>query len=82
MSWSSGSSLFGEIIEVLQQQVPDDGVREEIYDELIRIFWNDYDCDTLDDCKGDDKAFDKAFKNFIDVNEEDSWEEDDTDRGC
>jgi hypothetical protein len=83
MGWSTGSRIFSEIIEVLQKQVPDDGVREEIYDELIQLFWNDYDCDTLDECKGEDKSFDKAFKNFIGIDEdEDIWDEDDNDRGC
>ena len=83
MSWSTGSSLFSDIIGILQEQVPDDRVREEIYEELIRCFWNDYDCDTLDECQGDDKAFDRAFKDFVGDEENDEMmDEEDNDRGC
>lgn len=76
MGWASGSSMFGEIIEFLQETIEDEDVRKEIYLGLIDIFEN-RDCDTLDECKGEDEAFDEAFEELhpSDEDEEDldSW---------
>lgn len=61
MGWSSGSRLLGDVIESLQKHVPDDEAREAVYVELIDAF-EDFDCDTLDECTGEDEAFDAALK--------------------
>lgn len=62
MGWASGSYLMNDVIRALQQEVPDDAVRERIYVRLIDAFEND-DWDTQDECRGRDKAFDAALKN-------------------
>lgn len=75
MGWASGSSMFGEIIEFLQETIEDDDVRKELYMGLIDIFEN-RDCDTLYECKGEDEAFDEAFEELHpddDDEDLDSW---------
>lgn len=61
MGWASGSSMFSEIIEFLQETIEDDELRKDLYLGLIEIFEN-RDCDTLHECKGEDDAFDDAFE--------------------
>ena len=64
MSWSAGSELFSDIITSLKHRVPPGNIRKKIYKDLIRIFEN-MDCDSLDDCKGEDKYFDEAYNEYI-----------------
>ena len=78
MGWSSGSGLFNEVIEILKDKVDDVLVREEIYDGLIPLF-EDYDCDTLDECLGKDIAFDLIFKKYQKRDDEDWLPEDEED---
>lgn len=59
MGWSSGSSLFSGIIDVLKKTVDDDS-RHQIYEELIELF-EDQDCDTLSECLGEDEIFDEVW---------------------
>jgi hypothetical protein len=60
MGWGSGSGLMSSIIDAIQEEEIDDTVRQTIYQILIESF-EDYDCDTLDECVGTDPAFDKAY---------------------
>lgn len=63
MGWASGSVLASEMIDVIKREVKDKKVRRKIYDMLIGVF-EDQDCDTLDECRGTDKAFDEAMDNI------------------
>lgn len=78
MSWSRGSGLFAEIIDALNDADVDDSQREKIYQHLIEAF-EDLDCDTLDECVGEDPVFDKVFKEYSEPEEdedsEDEWED-------
>lgn len=60
MGWSTGSLLMSDIINVLQDKIPDDKARQEIYEEIIPCF-ESYDCDTLYECVEEDIAFHKAL---------------------
>ena len=61
MGWAKGSGLFEKLIEVLFDKVDDPDTREEIYVEMITAF-EDMDCDTLQECMGEDEAFDAALR--------------------
>jgi hypothetical protein len=61
MGWAKGSGLFEKLIEVLFDKVDDPTAREEIYVEMIGAF-EDLDCDTLEECLGEDEAFDAALR--------------------
>lgn len=60
MGWSSGASLFDELIEILMSEVKDDNARRNIYRVMIDAF-EDEDADTLDECKGTDKIYDAVY---------------------
>jgi len=61
MGWSSGSELASKMI-ALMELVADDGEQlREAFQEMIRCF-EDFDCDTLQECIGESKTFDLAFK--------------------
>lgn len=76
MSWASGSELFSEIIEILKENIDDDSIREEIYYKLIGCFEN-RDCDTLDECLNEDEAFDDAYNEFYNDDQNHLWDDDD-----
>ena len=62
MGWSSGSLLFNEVINTIKNNVVDDyKCRKIIYRSLITAFEEIGDCDTLDECRGKDEAFDEAW---------------------
>lgn len=61
MGWGSGSRVMGELIESLKRNVADDEVREAVYVDMIDAL-QDMDCDTLQECEGDDEAFDNALR--------------------
>lgn len=61
MGWSSGSDLMDSVIFALKP-VKDAAVRRGVYAVLIPAF-EDMDCDTLYECRGEDKAFDAALDN-------------------
>lgn len=73
MGWASGSRLASELIEALAEVVDDDEVRQAYYSKMIEIF-EDYDCDTLDECCGFDPAFDEAWDEYTEVDATD-WSE-------
>ncbi len=60
MGWASGSRVYDRIVTVLKQQVPDYKTRVAIHKELIQAF-EKHDCDTLDECRDIDPAFDEAL---------------------
>jgi hypothetical protein len=61
MGWASGSRLFGEIIEILQEHITDKNIRRDLYVDLIEAF-EESDWDTQDECSGADVAFDEAME--------------------
>jgi len=77
MSWSRGSEIMTEIITCLMDKVPDDTERQDIYEELIEIFEN-YDCDTLNECFDDDSIFKVAYKSLHPM-ENDYYDDEDDD---
>lgn len=60
MGWASGSRLFSRVIAAVKPHVGDIETRKEIYRELIYAF-EDHDWDTLDECLGEDPAYDAVF---------------------
>lgn len=76
MSWALGSELFSEIIEIIKETIDDDSIREELYYKLIGCFEN-RDCDTLDECLNEDDAFDSAYNEFYNDEENHLWDDDD-----
>ena len=83
MGWASGSSLFSDIIDAINDSEIDDETRQQLYQRLIPIF-EDEDCDTLGECLGQDKAFDSVYKQlYPDDNDEDALDFlDDPEEGC
>jgi hypothetical protein len=80
MSWSSGSLIFRDLINALNDAEVDDSVRSQIYEAMIQTF-EDYDCDTLDECLGKDKIFDEVYKELNPEyfeDDEDYFEDEDT----
>jgi hypothetical protein len=59
MGWASGSRLFDSVIKALKPVKA--GTRSLVYSLLIPAF-EDFDCDTLQECLGKDPAFDKALR--------------------
>lgn len=70
MGWARGSDVLSEIIESVKSVVSDHEDRESLYRNLIEIFENN-DADTLDECLGIDRTFDKIYKEFYDEEIED-----------
>lgn len=60
MGWSSGSGLAHDLIVTIKKNVKDKDTRRKIYVVLIDSFEN-YDCDTLNECVGIDPVFDEFF---------------------
>lgn len=61
MGWASGSRLMSDLIDSVKRNVDDFESRVGLYLEMIKNF-ADADCDTLDECLGEDEAFDEAFR--------------------
>jgi hypothetical protein len=61
MGWASGSGLFGNLIDIMMEHIPDKDMRVALYMDMIEAFEN-RDCDTLDECYGHDPAFDIAWR--------------------
>jgi hypothetical protein len=64
MGWSSGSELFGKVIEAIKPAVPDEEARVAIYTKLIPEFENQ-DWDTQDECLDMDPAYDRALTKLL-----------------
>jgi hypothetical protein len=74
MGWSSGSSLFSDVAEIIAENVVDDNIRKLIYMGLIDAFQN-YDCDTLDECMDIDPVLDTLLEALVESDEEDEDDE-------
>ena len=61
MGWASGSTLFSQIIEGVKPVVSDKEMRKAIYRPIIEAF-EDADWDTLDECEGEDEAYDEVVR--------------------
>ena len=70
MGWASGSGLLGDIILSTQKVVPKRH-RKELYKLFVNHF-EQYDCDTINECTGIDPEFDKALEELYP-----EWFEDD-----
>lgn len=77
MSWSHGSELMEKIIQSAQKFILEDDDRTLFYEEMVVTFYEEFDCDTLDECSEIDPAFDEALKNsgYYDEDEEEDWSE-------
>lgn len=60
MGWSGGSGLFRDLIDVVSLEVRNPVSRKRIYEKMIKAF-EDYDCDTLQECLGQDEIFNLVF---------------------
>lgn len=78
MGWASGSALFGDVITSVVEEVEDPNIRCRLFYILIQNF-KDFDCDTLDECVGQDPSFDKAWKELHEDLEMDIEEPENTD---
>ena len=61
MGWGSGSLVMADIMAGLREEVPQDDLRERIYQVVIRAL-EASDWDTQDECMGSDPAFDRALR--------------------
>lgn len=62
MGWASGSDLLGQMINLVEyykDSLP--AKKVGMYMDMIEAF-EDHDCDTVEECLGKSKDFDKAFK--------------------
>ena len=75
MGWGSGSRLFSEIIESLEEADITHEQRKTVYSVLIEKF-EDYDCDTLMECLGVDRAFDEVYRSLYPDEDEEYDDED------
>ena len=74
MGWASGSSLFDDIIDSINEVDIDEDTRKLLYEKMIPIF-EDEDCDTLGECVGKDKAFDFVYNSlYPEEGEEDPYD--------
>ena len=60
MGWAAGSSIMNNIIYTMKREVGDTKIREKVYKDFIEYF-EDEDCDTLEECIDIDEAFDKVY---------------------
>lgn len=74
MGQGSGSRLASGLIEAAKETISCDIEREAFYKQLIEIF-QDFDCDTLDECVGHDPVFDELQEKLYPS--DDYWEDDD-----
>lgn len=74
MGWSRGSELFGRIAEVIEAVVTNEVDRREIYSEMIAAF-EEFDCDTLDECIDIDHVLDDLLKELSDDDDDEDPEE-------
>ena len=63
MGWATGSSLMEDVIYGIKIEIDDFDTRVKVYKVLITSF-EEYDCDTLQECIGLDDAFDDAYASF------------------
>jgi hypothetical protein len=66
MSWSNGSTLFGNIAGIIRDVVTNESEKKILYHEMILEF-GDYDCDTLDECLGIDPILDEILQELLEI---------------
>ena len=71
MGWSSGSALGAAMVMTAKKVFKDKEARYQFYLIMINEF-EDMDCDTMDECKGIDKMYDKAYDHLYPECEEDN----------
>ncbi len=69
MGWSSGSSLGAAMVMSAKKVFKDKEARYQFYLIMINEF-EDMDCDTMDECKGIDKMYDRAYNELYPEDEE------------
>lgn len=74
MGWSSGSSLFADIAEVIANNVTDEDERKAVYAIMIESFI-ERDCDTLDECLGIDHVLDEVLSEVLEIDDESEEEQ-------
>lgn len=72
MGWASGSRLLNNVIDVVATNVDDADERVAIYLGLIEAF-EDFDCDTIDECLGNDDSFDEAYEEYYGIEPEEEF---------
>ncbi len=60
MGWARGGELVKRVARVVVGVVETAECRREIYEELVQVVL-DFDCDTLDECRGIDTELDAAI---------------------
>lgn len=81
MGWASGSSLFSDIIEAINDCDVDEDTRKLLYEKLIPIF-EDEDCDTLQECLGQDSVYDKVYNSLYPPEDDSELLDFEDDDGC
>ena len=81
MGWASGSSLFSDIIEAINDCDVDDETKYMLYEKLITIF-EDEDCDTLQECLGQDSVYDKVYNSLYPPDDDSELLDFEYDDGC
>jgi hypothetical protein len=61
MGWGSGSRLAVELIEAAKATIINEDERSSFYEQMIYAF-EEADCDTLDECVGNDQVFDDVWE--------------------
>lgn len=61
MGWASGSRVAAELIDAAKITIPNEIERAAFYEKMIYVF-EDADCDTLDECVGNDDVFDEVWQ--------------------
>jgi hypothetical protein len=76
MGWGSGSRLAAELIDAAKTTITNEVERTSFYEQMIYAF-EEFDCDTLDECVGNDEVFDEVWEelypsdSYSDLEEED-----------
>ena len=81
MGWASGSSLFSDIIEAINDCDVDDETKYMLYGKLIPIF-EDEDCDNLQECLGQDSVYDKVYNSLYPPDDDSELLDFEYDDGC
>ena len=81
MGWASGSSLFSDIIEAINDCDVDDETKYMLYEKLIPIF-EDEDCDNLQECLGRDSVYDKVYNSLYPPDDDSELLDFEYDDGC
>lgn len=64
MGWASGSDVMTRIIKVVKKEVPSKTKRKVLYEGIVDAL-RDQDWDTLDECLGEDQAYDDVYNELF-----------------